>query len=103
MCSSTFSTAASVDQRALREHRAQSRCRLSVFDCGGELLGKGVVNAVLHVEAVGADAGLPGVAVLGNHGAFDRRIEIGIIEHDEGRIAAELQGKLLDGGGSSAS
>ena len=51
----------------------------------------------MHIEAVGADAGLAGIAVLRRQRAFDRRIEIGIVEHDEGRVAAEFQRQLLDG------
>ena len=49
----------------------------------------------LHVDAVGADAGLPGVAELRGDRALDRRIEIGVVEDDEGRVAAELERELL--------
>jgi hypothetical protein len=58
---------------------------------GGQLLDEGVVHAVLHIEAVGAHAGLAGVAVLADHRAFHRRVEVGVVEHDEGRVAAQFQ------------
>jgi hypothetical protein len=55
-----------------------------------------VVHAVLHVDAVGADAGLAGVAVFRGDGAFDRGVEVGVVEHDEGGVAAQFQRQLLD-------
>ena len=54
-----------------------------------------VVDAVLHVDAVGADAGLAHVAELRDHRALDRGIEIGVVEDDERRVAAELEADLL--------
>ena len=50
-------------------------------------------------SAVGADAGLAGVAVLGGHRAVDRRIQIGVVEDDERSIAAQFQADLLHRGG----
>ena len=61
----------------------------------GQLLDKGVMDARLHVEPVGADTGLAHIAELGDHRAFDGRIEIGIVEDDEGRVAAKLHRDLL--------
>ncbi len=58
-------------------------------------LGKAVVNAGLHEDAVGAYARLPGVAIFGGHGAGDGLIEIGIVEYDQRRVAAELERELL--------
>ena len=72
----------------------------SVRDRRGQLRGEGVVDAVLHQDAVGADAGLAGVAVLGGDRALDRGVEVGVVEHDEGRVAAELQRDLLDRAGA---
>ena len=68
----------------------------SLLDRLGELVGKRVVDAVLNQEAVGADAGLAGVAVLRRHGALHRRVEIGVVEDDERRVAAEFEAELLD-------
>jgi hypothetical protein len=55
-----------------------------------KLVGERVEHAALHIEAVGADAGLAGVAELGDQRAFDRLVEIGVVEDDERRVAAEL-------------
>ena len=47
---------------------------------------------VFHLMSVlsPVDANLAVVAEFGNHRAFDGLVEIGIIEHDEGRVAPEL-------------
>ena len=51
---------------------------------------KGVIDTGLHIDAVRTNAGLAVVAELGDHRAFDSRIQIGIIEHDERRVAAQF-------------
>ncbi len=56
-----------------------------------------VMDGGLHIEAVGADAGLARVAVLRGHGARHGRVHIGVVEDQEGRVAAQLQTHLLDG------
>ncbi len=61
-----------------------------------EFLGEGVVHTILNIDAVDADAGLPGVAVLGLHGTLHRLVQIGIVEDNERRVAAQLEGHLLD-------
>src|SRR3546814_10902540 len=65
-----------------------------------ELFGEGVVDPFLHQDAVGTDAGLAGVAELGDHGTLDGGIEVGVVEHQEGRVATELQRDLLHRGGA---
>ena len=57
---------------------------------------KRVVDAGLDEEAVGAHAGLPGVAIFGDHRALDRPVDVGIVEDDEGRVAAKLHGDALE-------
>ena len=52
----------------------------------GELLG----DRLVHVEAVGRGAGLADVAHLGDHRALDGRVEVGVVEDQERRVAAEL-------------
>jgi hypothetical protein len=89
--------AGAVDQRALRHALLQPVADLEPGHGGGEFLRKGLAHAFLHQEAVGADAGLAGVAILGGHGPGHRGIEVGVVEDDEGRIAAEFQRHLLDG------
>ena len=54
------------------------------------------MDPFLHIDAVGADAGLPGVAVFRRHRRLHRLIEIGVIEDNEGRIAAKLHVGFLD-------
>ena len=86
-----------VDQRAGGDALLGAVAHLQLLHGLGQLLGEGVIDAVLHQHAVGADAGLAGVAVLRHHGALHGRIEVGIVEDDEGRIAAEFEADLLDG------
>ena len=57
-----------------------------------------VVHAVLHEEAVRADARLPAVAILRRDRPLHRRVQIRIVEHDERRVAAELERELLHRG-----
>ena len=87
-----------VDQRALGDALLGAVADLHRLDLGGELVDEGVVNAVLHVDAVGADAGLAHVAIFRHHGAVDRGVDVGIVEHDERRVAAQFHAGLLDGG-----
>ena len=79
-----------VDQRSLLDTRLQSVSDLERAHCVGKFVSKGVEHAVLHKDTVGADAGLTHVAELGEHRAPHRRINIGVIEHDERRVSAEL-------------
>ena len=62
----------------------------------GELAGEDIINGILHQNEIGADAGLPGVAVFGHHGALNGGVEIGIVEDDEGRIAAKFEADFFD-------
>ncbi|MNY23163.1 hypothetical protein D3C86_1568140 [compost metagenome] len=50
----------------------------------------------MHIQAIGADAGLPGITKLRSECALNGSIQIGIFEHDKGRVAAKLQGDFLD-------
>ena len=92
-----------IDEGTLLNSWLEAVAHLKFPDRGDELLSKRVVNASLHVQPVRTDAGLASIAVFGNDGSFNGGIEIGIIKDDEGCIAAELQGKLLYRGRSSAS
>ncbi|MCY1517587.1 hypothetical protein D9M68_522750 [compost metagenome] len=55
-----------------------------------------LVNAILHQDSIGADAGLAGVAELALHDPGNRLFEVRIVEHDEGRIATQLETEALD-------
>ena len=54
-----------IDQRSLHDVRLAAGADLQHRHARCELLRKGLINAGLHQKAVGADAGLAGVAVLG--------------------------------------
>ena len=57
---------------------------------GSELGGELTRDVGVRIEPVGSGARLGAVAHLGHHGTFDGGIEIGVVEHDEGRIATKL-------------
>ena len=44
---------------------------------------------------------MTGVAVFAEHGAFDGRVNVGVIEHDERRVATELKCQFFDAGGGT--
>ena len=79
-----------VDQGAGGRACFQTIANRQLLHGGRQLLCKGVINARLHIDAVGANAGLAVVAELGNHRAFDGLIKIGIVKHDKGRVAAQF-------------
>ena len=56
----------------------------------GQLLGELVGHRLGDVEAVGRRARLADVAHLGDHRALDRGVEVGVVEDEERRVAAEL-------------
>ncbi len=84
-----------VDQRADIGAGRHARSDSELLDRVDESGSKAVVDAGLHQDAVGADAGLAGIAVFGGHGAGDRLVEIGVVEDKQRRIAAKLEGELL--------
>jgi hypothetical protein len=66
----------------------------------GEALSERVVDAVLHQDAIGADAGLAGIPVFRGDGALDRHLDVGVVEDDEWRVAAEFEREFLDRAGA---
>ena len=89
-----------IDQRALRDARFHPGANLQPFYRCLQLGGKGFVNAILHQDAIGADAGLPRIAIFGRHGTLHGRIQIRIVKHNEGRITAQFHGGFLNGRGA---
>ena len=85
-----------VNQRPDGDVRLQAIADLQLTHRLLKLFGETIVDAILDVQAVGADAGLPGVAKLGGQRAFDGFIQIGVVKNDKRRVAAELQRDLLD-------
>ena len=61
----------------------------------GELLGELVGDRGVHEEPVGGGAGLAHVAHLGEHRAVDGRVDVGVLEDQERRVAAELHADPL--------
>ena len=91
-----------IDERAHGHALVGSVSEFQLFDCRRQLLCEGIIDARLHQYTVGADTGLPGIAELRSHGSRHRPIEIGIIENDKRRIAAELHTDALHGSGGLA-
>jgi hypothetical protein len=89
-----------IDQRALVGRALQAVADTELCHRGRQLLGEFIVNPFLDQQPVRAYASLPRVAVFAGDCALHRGIEVGIVEYDEGRIAAELERQLLDGAGA---
>lgn len=85
-----------VDQRPGGDVRLQTIAEMQLAHRLLEFFGKTLIHAVLYVQAVGADAGLPGVTELRCQRTFHGFIEIGIVKDDKWRIAAQLQRYLFD-------
>ena len=85
-----------VDQRAGGDAVLQAVANAQFFHRLLQLLGETVIHPVLDVQAVGADAGLPGVAELRRQRPLDGFIEVGIVKDDKRRVAAQLQGDFFD-------
>src|SRR5579883_141210 len=81
-----------VDKRAERDAILQTVAHFERGHLLGELAGELVMDLFLHVKPVCGRAGLAHIAHLGNHCAFDGGIDIGVLEDDKRRIAAELHG-----------
>ena len=64
-----------VNHRALGDAGLKAVAHLDAAGFLGQLGDKLIVDAALHVEAVGADAGLAGVAVFADHRAFDGAVQ----------------------------
>ncbi|MNQ19370.1 hypothetical protein D3C85_324330 [compost metagenome] len=85
-----------IDQRAGGHALLQAVADLELADLFHQALGEALVDALLHQDAIGADAGLPGVAELALHDPGHRLFQVGVVEHDKGRIAAQLEAEALD-------
>ena len=74
----------------------QAIADLHCLDFCDQLFRKGIIHARLNIDAVGADTGLTVVAEFTNDCAFNSGIQVGVVEHDERRIAAQLHAGLFD-------
>ena len=68
----------------------EARAHLEGGHLVGESLRKRLVHFFVHVEAIRRRARLALIAHLGDHRAFDGVVDVGVVEHQERRIAAEL-------------
>ena len=80
-----------LDQGSLVDAVFKAVADLGSGDLGSKLGDELFVHRLLHVQAIRADAGLAGVAVLAGKRAFDSGVDVGVFKDDEGRIAAEFQ------------
>ena len=55
-----------------------------------------VVDLLAGIDAAGGGAVLPGIVIAERLHALDHRGEIGVVEHDDRRLAAKLQMRALD-------
>ncbi|MNG72567.1 hypothetical protein D3C79_309920 [compost metagenome] len=85
-----------VDQRPLGGAFMAAVTDLQLLNRRHQLVHQTIVDAVLHIDAVGADAGLAAVTELGGHNARHRRVQIGIVENDHRRVAPQLQRQLFN-------
>jgi hypothetical protein len=63
-----------------------------------ELLGEGVGDLLVEVDALDRDADLARVGERAVDGALDGEVEIGVVVDDDGRVAAELEDDALPAG-----
>ena len=70
-----------------------------VGDGLGEFPAKGVVDAGLDVDPVGAHAGLAAGTELGCDCSGDGGVEVCVVEDDKGGVAAEFEGEFFEGRG----
>ena len=80
-----------LDQRPLHHAFLKAIANFQSFDFGGKFFNKFIVHGLLHVQAIGTHAGLPGISVFAGHGAFDGAVDVGVVKHNEGRVAAQFQ------------
>src|SRR6185437_12642492 len=60
------------------------------------------IDGLVHVDPVGADAGLTSVAELGLHAAVSCSLQVRIVKNYEWGVAAELEGQLFHSRGGLA-
>lgn len=85
------------DQRAMRSLLVEAVPHLELADGLLELADELGVDALLHEDAVGADAGLAGGLELADDGAVEGQVQVGVVEDDEGSVSAQLEAQLLEG------
>jgi hypothetical protein len=74
-----------------------ARANLERAHAFGQSPGKHGRNTALHEEAIGRRTRFAAIAHLGDHGPFNRGIQISIVEHNKRRIAAQFHRAGNDG------
>src|SRR3546814_17139718 len=69
---------------------------MRISDWSSDVCSSDLVDGALNVEAVGAQAVLPGGGELRLHRLVHGAAEVGVGKTDEGGVAAELQAQALD-------
>jgi hypothetical protein len=85
-----------VDQRSKRDAVLETMADLEGAHALGKLGGEGVMDIGMDIEPVCRRAGLSHVSHFGDHGALDRRVDIGVVKDDEGRVAPKLHNRPHD-------
>ena len=89
------------NQRPQFGRRIILKAVLDAPDCRAELLDEFVVNALLGVDPARGGAVLPGVVKTKGANAFNRRIDISIVEDDHRRLAAQFHVHAFDAVGGA--
>ena len=79
-----------IDQRSQCSAGLKPVADLHFANGCGEFFSKGIIDAGLHVDPVGANAGLAIVAKLAHDRTFNGGIKICIIKYDKRGVAAQL-------------
>ncbi|SAG82555.1 Uncharacterised protein [Enterobacter hormaechei] len=86
-----------LNQRADNDALVQTVTHLQRLHRIGKLIDELVIDRLLNIETVYADADLPGVTELIGDRAFDGGINIRVLENDIRRITAQLHRYLFHG------
>lgn len=89
-----------VNQRAVCGLAVEAVADLECLDDVDDALDKLLVDAAVDKDAVGAYAGLASDSELASNQVLHCFIEVGVLEDDEGRVAAQFEGELLESGGA---
>ena len=84
-----------VDQRTHLRFRIERIADTDLFGALDQPLDEAVMQALLHEDARAVGADLTGRIEIAEHGAADGIFEVGIVEDDQRRLAAELHRGVL--------
>ena len=79
-----------LDQRSNLDPHLGARPNPKLGDFFGKFFGESIIDAILNINTICTDTGLPGIAILGSNRSLNRSIDIGIVKHNKRRVTAEL-------------